>query len=88
MNSFKDFLSLTMKNIYPFNVFSIDTDLFHFKLRICEFLLLKFSKAQKELLVANILISIPRENSSPHYHCGFQVNPVNIGILWNRNDRS
>ena len=43
-----------MKNIYPFNVFSIDTDLFHFKLRICEFLLLKFLKAQKELLVANI----------------------------------
>ena len=57
MNSFKDFLSLTMKNIYPFNVFSIDTDLFHFKLRICEFLLLKFSKAQKELLEMYLLIS-------------------------------
>ena len=54
----KDFVSFTMKIIHLFDVSSsIETDLFLFKLAICEFLSVKFSKTQKELLQTYLLIS-------------------------------
>ena len=52
----KNFLSLTMKNIHPFDVSSIEKDLFLFKLAICKFLLLKFPRTQKGLLETYFLI--------------------------------
>ena len=42
----KDFASVIMKNNHPFDVFSIEIDLFLFKLTICKYLLVKFSKTQ------------------------------------------
>ena len=43
----KAFVSFTMKNIHSFNVPSLQIDLFLFKLAICDFLPMKFSKTQK-----------------------------------------
>ena len=53
----KDFLSLTRENIHPFGAFSIETDLFLFKLAICEFFLLKFCKTQKAFSETYLKIS-------------------------------
>ena len=53
----KDFASVIMKNNHPFDVFSIEIDLFLFKLTICKYLLVKFSKTQKQLLQTYFLTS-------------------------------
>ena len=44
-----------MKNIHPFDIFLIKTDLLLFKLEICEFLQLYISKAKEQLLQTNLL---------------------------------
>ena len=46
----KDFVSFTMKNSHPFDVSSIEIDLFLSNLAIGYFLPVKYLKTQKELL--------------------------------------
>ena len=53
----KAFVSFSMKNTHPFNVPSIQIDLFLFKLTICDFLQMKFSDS-KEWLQMYSLISL------------------------------
>ena len=71
-----------MKNIHPFDVFSIETDL-SIQTRNLPILatdIFKDSEGIARNEFANILISMPSENFSPHYQSGFQLNPGKIGI--------
>ena len=79
----KDFVSFITKNIHPFDVSSVEIDLFLLKSAICKFLPVKFSKDSKLIapnVFSNILILMPLENFSPHYQSGFQLNPGKINI--------
>ena len=79
----KDFVSFITKNIYPFDVSSVEIDMFLLKPAICKFLPVKFSKDSKLIapnVFPNILIIMPLENFSPHYQSGFQLNPGKINV--------
>ena len=76
----KYFVSFTMKIIHPFDVSSIEIDLFLFKLAICELLPVKTQNRIVPNECPNILISMPPENFSPFYPPGFQLNPGKINI--------
>ena len=81
-------ITFTMENIYPFDVSSIETGLFLFKLAIFKFLSVKFSKTQGEFhrnVFTNILISMSPGNFGPYYQSGFQLNACKTGIQWNLN---